>query len=51
MGLNPTGMSRRHPSRVNQQTGYLTSMPFQSITKEDARAIVEYFRMEYSNGP
>ncbi|MEX0945257.1 MAG: cytochrome c [Balneolaceae bacterium] len=50
MILNPAGMSRRHPSRVNQQAGYLTSMPFQSITKEDARAIVEYFRVEYSNG-
>jgi mono/diheme cytochrome c family protein len=51
MILNPTGMSRRHPSRVNQQTGYLTSMPFQSITKEDARAIIEYFRREYSGDP
>lgn len=45
MILNPVGMTRRHPSRINQQESYFTSMPFQSVSREDARAIVEYFRL------
>lgn len=42
---NPVGMTRRHPSRINQEERYFTLMPFQSISIEDARAIVEYFRL------
>lgn len=45
MILNPVGMSQRHPSRINQELKYFTSMPFQSISVDDARAIVEYFRL------
>lgn len=45
MILNPGGMTRRHPSRINQEVRYFTSMPFQSISADDARAIVEYFRL------
>jgi len=45
MILNPAGMSRRHPSRTQSQQGYLTSMPYQQLTLEDARALVEYFRI------
>lgn len=45
MILNPTGMTRRHPSRREHQQGYLTSMPFQQLTADDARALVEYFRL------
>ncbi|TVQ66259.1 MAG: cytochrome c [Balneolaceae bacterium] len=45
MILNPVGMSRRHPSRTQNQQGYFTSMPYQQLKVEDARALVEYFRM------
>lgn len=45
MILNPVGMTRRHPSRINQEERYFTSMPFQSISVDDARAIIEYFRL------
>ena len=51
MILNPVGMSRRHPSRTNQQESYFTSMPFQSVSLDDARAIVEYFRLADSENP
>ena len=51
MILNPVGMNRRHPSRTDQQQGYFTSMPFQSVSVDDARAIVEYFRLEDSENP
>ena len=51
MILNPVGMTRRHPSRINQQQSYFTSMPFQSVSKDDARAIVEYFRLADSENP
>lgn len=45
MILNPTGMTRRHPTRRNPAQGYLTSMPYQQLQTEDARALVEYFRI------
>lgn len=45
MILNPTGMTRRHPTRRNPAQGYLTSMPYQQLQTEDARALVEYFRL------
>lgn len=48
MILNPTGMTRWHPTRSGEGS-YLTSMPYQSLTKEDARAIVEYLRGESLN--
>lgn len=46
MILNPAGMTRRHPSRINQKERYFTSMPFQSVSVDDARAIIEYFRLK-----
>lgn len=49
MILNPVGMSRRHPSRLNMEERYFTSMPFQSVSVDDARAIVEYFRLADSH--
>lgn len=44
MILNPAGMNRQHPSRTQSMQGYLTSMPYQQLNLEDARAIVEFFR-------
>lgn len=43
--LNPTGMMRWHPSRSGERK-YLTSMPYQALTTDDARAILEYLRGE-----
>lgn len=45
MILNPTGMIRWHPTRA-QENKYLAPMPYQSLTTEEARAIVEYLRGE-----
>ncbi len=45
MILNPTGMIRWHPTRSHENK-YLTSMPYQSLTTEEARALVEYLRSE-----
>lgn len=45
MILNPTGMIRWHPTRSVEKR-YLTSMPYQSLTTEEARAVVEYLRGE-----
>lgn len=48
MILNPTGMVRWHPSRSDDKK-YLTSMPYQTLTAEEARALVEYLRGESLN--
>lgn len=48
MILNPTGMIRWHPTRSNKNS-YLTSMPYQALTTDEARAIVEYLRSESPN--
>lgn len=45
MILNPTGMIRWHPTRSDGKK-YLTSMPYQSLTPEEARAVVEFLRAE-----
>jgi cytochrome c2 len=43
MILNPTGMIRWHPTRLSGER-YLTSMPYQSLSPDEARAIVEFLR-------
>lgn len=48
MILNPVGMIRWHPTRADRKK-YLTSMPYQALSTDDARAIVEYLRGENSN--
>lgn len=48
MILNPIGMTRWHPTRSDEKR-FLTSMPYQSLTTEEARAIVEYLRSESPN--
>ena len=48
MILNPTGMIRWHPTRSDRKK-YLTSMPYQALTADEARAIVEFLRSESSN--
>ncbi len=44
MILNPQEMYQRHPVAKELLAQYLTYMPNQNVTREDARAIVEYLR-------
>lgn len=46
MMLNPEEMVQRHPEAKAMLAQYLTPMPFQSLTEEDARAVLEYLRVE-----
>lgn len=42
MILNPEGMLQRHPIAQSLQAEYITPMPDQQLSREDARAVVEY---------
>lgn len=42
--LNPGENARRHPIGQEMLAEFLTVMPFQNVSPEDARAILEYFR-------
>lgn len=44
MILNPGEMIRQHPEGKKMLAEYMTPMPYQNVKKEEARAIVEYFR-------
>ena len=44
MMMNPTEMTQRHPVAKGLLAEYLAPMPFQDLTEQDARAIVEYLR-------
>jgi mono/diheme cytochrome c family protein len=45
--LNPSGMTREHPVGQELLQEYMTPMPFQNVTQDEARAIVEFLR-DYS---
>ncbi|CAN5385388.1 hypothetical protein BH23BAC3_BH23BAC3_31390 [soil metagenome] len=42
MKLNPDQMQKEHPEVKKLLAEYITPMPNQNITREEARAIVEY---------
>lgn len=44
MVLNPEGMYTRHPDVRKLLAEYMTQMPNQQLTRDDARAVVEYLR-------
>lgn len=44
MMLNPEEMYKNHPEAKKLFTEYLTPMPNQNLSVEDARAVLEYFR-------
>lgn len=48
MILNPEGMYTRHPEAKKLLGEYLTQMPNQGLSREDARAVVEHLREEGS---
>lgn len=47
--LNPSGMTQDHPVGKELLAEYMTPMPFQNVSEEEARAILEYFRSVASN--
>ncbi|MCH8558015.1 MAG: cytochrome c [Balneolia bacterium] len=44
MILNPGDMARKHPEGQKMMQEYMMVMPFQNVSEEEAREIVEYFR-------
>ena len=50
MMLNPAEMIERHPAVKALLAEYLTPMPNQNLTVEEARAILEYLREEVQEG-
>lgn len=44
MMLNPEEMLRKHPEAKKMLAEYMTPMPFQNISNDDALLILEYFR-------
>ncbi len=44
MILNPDEMTKKHPEARKLLQEYMSPMPFQNVSKEEARALVEYFR-------
>ena len=46
MMLNPEEMLQRHPEARAMLAEYMTPMPNQQLTQDDARAVLEYFRDE-----
>lgn len=46
MILNPGGMTKEHPIGKELLQEYMTAMPFQNVSKDDARAIIEYLRSQ-----
>lgn len=44
MMLNPEEMLQRHPEVRDLLAQYMTPMPDQQLTEDDARAVVEYLR-------
>lgn len=44
MMLNPEEMYKRHPDIKKMLAEYMTPMPNQNLSHDDARAVLEYFR-------
>jgi len=52
MIMNPDEMTKKHPEGKKMMQEYMAPMPYQNVTIEQARAIVEYFRtLEDENQP
>jgi cytochrome c len=47
--LNPSDMARQHPEGKKLLAEYLTPMPFQNVSEDDARALLEYLRTVAEN--
>ena len=52
MIMNPDEMTKKHPEGIKMMQEYMAPMPYQNVTIEQARAIVEYFRtLDEKNQP
>jgi hypothetical protein len=51
MMLNPLEMTQRHPVTKELLGEYFTPMTPQGLTEEDARALLDYLRKAYADGP
>lgn len=49
MILNPEEMTKKHPEAKKMLGIYANQMTFQNVTQDDARALLEYLRMESSH--
>ncbi len=49
MILNPAEMVQKHPEARAKLAEYMTPMPFQNVTEEEARDILEYLRSQNNN--
>lgn len=49
MILNPSGMIRNHPEARLMMQEYRVVMPYQNLTREQARSIIEYLRPEFQD--
>ncbi|GJQ32566.1 MAG: hypothetical protein HBSAPP04_14050 [Ignavibacteriaceae bacterium] len=44
MIMNPDEMTKKHPEAKKMLAEYMTAMPFQNVSQEEAMDILEYFR-------
>jgi hypothetical protein len=51
MMLNPLEMTQKHPVTKELLGEYFTPMTPQGLTEEDARALLDYLRKAYADGP
>jgi len=49
MMLNPAEMVQKHPDARAKLAEYMTPMPYQNVSEEDARNILEYIRTQQTN--
>jgi mono/diheme cytochrome c family protein len=49
MILNPAEMLEKHPEAKKMLAKFMTPMPNQNVNREEARAILEYFRYMDAN--
>ena len=49
MILNPAEMVQKHPEARAKLAEYMTPMPFQNVTEDEARDILEYLRSQNNN--
>jgi cytochrome c len=49
MILNPAEMIQKHPEAKAKLAEYMTQMPYQNVTEQEAREILEYLRSQNKN--
>ncbi len=50
MMLNPAAMVEKHPEMKKLLAQFMTPMPNQNLSEDDARAVLEYFRQVAEEG-